>query len=807
MSAKTARLSMYAAITTTCRTFAHRAITRLMRNAPGVGVTAALLGAGAIGAQDLRGTVVQSDDVTPAAGAVVLLMHATKDSSYVRVVTGERGTFVLRAPASVPVRIRVLRLGYEPTNAGPYTVAAGQAESVRIKLGDKRVVLATFNVKTGNRCDVRPDAALLVAQLYEEARKALLLSASPVSNVRHQAQFTLFTRQQDPRGKLTAPIERSAFAGPSSRPFASLPADSLAKVGYVTEDKDGMSYRAPDADVLLAESFLASHCLQFVQGTGERAALVGIGFKPVNRPRQRIDVRGTLWLDRETSELQFLEYDYEGLPESYEKAKVGGRVDYTQMAAGLWFVNKWAIRMPRFVARSNERLAGLRGEMGTSVELAGLTITGGEVNYVKVDDELLYTNSAAALVGSEPRDLTDMRVTAGTFDVAAVAEEVATAKPVTGIDSVFSTSSCADVTSPGYTGQVQGRVRDVDNKKAVSLPVIAEWKEDFKVAAQKDFSWQYRRLETKSDENGNYVICGLPASRTVSLTAVNEGRKSRVSTVRVSEKAPRTTMDITIGSAIGSTLTTADLRGRGAWLYVKNFSGQPIPHAVVQYGGGATRVADADGRVIISQAPRDSLKVLGRRLGYAAFEGNVGRDSTGAFQMVLLPVAQTLKTVNVEGKDRSSLERTGFYERVAMVQRGAATGDFITPEMIDLRESGRFADFIKGSKYVNVTSFTGRNLYALGRNNCRMNIVIDGKREISVETMETAYKPPAGTVGFGPNVDRARNGGGLNIDDMVAGNNVVAIEIYPSPSSAPSAIASLIGGNQCGIIAVWTGRR
>lgn len=786
-----------------------RSVRRLIQSAI---VCAALISPSRVVAQDLRGIVVQSDSVTPASGTVVLLMHVSKDSSYSRVVTGERGTFTFRVPASTPVRLRVLRLGFEATNTGAYNVAAGQVGNVRITLGEKRIMLATLNVQTANRCDIRPDAAQLVAQLYEEARKALLLSASPVSNVRHQAQFTMFTRAQDTRGKLVAPIQRNAFAGVSSRPFASLPADSLAKVGYVTEEKDGTSYRAPDADVLLAESFLATHCLQFVQGTGDRAAYVGIGFKPVNRPRGRIDVKGTLWLDRETSELQFLEYAYEGVPETFEKANVGGRVDYTQMAAGLWFVNKWAIRMPRFEARSVQEIAGMRGGTYNAVDLAGLQIIGGEVNSVRIDDELLYNNSGAALVGSEPRDWTDAKVLEGSFDVAASAEQVANvqsanALPVSAIDSVFSTSRCTDAMDKGYTGQVQGRVRDVDNKGAVSLVVAAEWKEDFKVGSQKDFSWQYRRLETKADAKGEYSLCGLPVSRVVSLTALNGDRKSRVSTIRVTDKSPRTSMDISIGANIGSTVTVADLKGRGALLDVKTLSGQPIAHAVVAIGGGATRIADEDGRIVLTQAPRDSLRVLGRRIGYAAFEGKIGRDPAGIFQLVLLPAAQQLKTVTVTNDSRDILARTGFYERAAMVQRGAVTGDFITPEMIDARESGRVADFIRGSRYVRIPTFTNRNKGLYGRNNCLMNVILDGKREISLETFESVYKPPEGQSGPGIAIDRSKVGGGWNIDDLVAGNNVVAVEIYPSSASAPVAISSLVGSDRCGIIAIWTGRR
>lgn len=743
-------------------------------------------------AQELRGAVVQSDDVTAASGAVVLLLHATTDSILARIVTGERGLYVLKAPRPMTVRLKVLRLGYQPTNVGTYTLGAGQIETVRVKLGDQRVVLATMDVKAGNRCDIKPDSGLLVAQLFEEARKALLASSSPVSNVKNAAQFTLFTRAQDERGKLTAPIQRSTFSGPSSRPFASLSADSLAKVGYMLEEDDGTVYRAPDADVLLSETFLANHCLQFVQGTAERAASVGIGFRAINRPRTFVDVRGTLWLDRETSELQYLEYQYDGVPDVFTKMNVGGRVDYTQMAAGLWFVNKWAIRMPRYVARSNARLPGMRSDGVNAVDLAGLQITGGEVQSVKVDDEVLYSNSGAALVGSEPRDLQDLKVFQGQFEVASETKAVTEVKSVTAIDSVFSTSACTENTTSDYSGQVQGRVRDVDNKKFESIPVVAEWKEDFKVSGQRDFSWQYRRLETRTKANGTYVVCGLPLSRAVSISAANNGRKSRVATVRVTDKSPRTSMDISIGDNIGAALTAADIRGKGALLVVRDLTGKPIPYAVVSLNGGANRIADSEGRLVVTSAPKDSMKVLARRIGYTAFDDIARRDSTGVFTLTMSPNARELTKITVREKHNEMLARTGFYDRAAQSQRGALVGDFITPEQLESRPAVKMTQMLQGSRYVTINGGKNGLTVLYGRGGCAMNVVVDG--QLMKYIIDDA------------NTD-TRTKTNLALDDLVSASEIVAIEVYPSMTSAPAALSSLVVQSTCGIVAIWTGAR
>lgn len=755
----------------------------------------AVLATAPLAAQDIRGVVVEANDSTLVAGAVVVLMHASKDSIYTRIITGDRGTFNLRAPAATPVRLRVLRLGFQPTNAGTFTVAAGQTENVRVKLSEARVLLASFDVASTKRCDVRPDSALLVAQLYEEARKALIASATPMSNTRNQTQFTLYSRAQDARGKLLAPIERSSFAGPSSRPFASLSADSLAKVGYVVEEADGTAYRAPDADVLLADSFLQTHCLQLVDGTGERSASVGIGFKPVDRG-SRVEVQGTLWLDRESNELQFLEYQYVGIPDEYTKAGVGGRVEYTQMSAGLWFANKWAIRMPRLAARSNERISGLRGEMGTKVEFSGLQITGGEVQWLKVDNDVLYTNNGASLAGSEPRDLQDLKVTAGTFEVEALAQQAVVARTNIGVDTVFSASSCVAVATEGYTGQVKGKVRYTGQPRADSTTVIAEWKEDFRAANQRDFVWQLRRLETKANANGDYVFCGLPLSRAVSLSAASGARKSRVGMVRLTAKEQRSVMDLSIGDYMTAAIADGG-RTRGALIHVTDAFGVPIAFANVTVGGN-NRVADKDGRVLLTVAPRDSVRVQIRRMGYTAFDKMIGRDSAnGPFRATLAPLVQKLKTVTVNDRvTRSSLELTGFYDRVEEVQRGAYRGEFFTPEDLNARPATTIGQFLVASRFVLMSKSRVASV-AFSRSQCPMAILLDGMQLNKI--IDITSSPADSVQRYGE--------GRLDINDLVTMGEVSAIEVYPSAASAPGSISSKVSNGNCGIVAIWTGGR
>ena len=53
------------------------------------------------------------------------------------------------------------------------------------------------------------------------------------------------------------------------------------------------------------------------------------------------------------------------------------------------------------------------------------------------------------------------------------------------------------------------------------------------------------------------------------------------------------------GDNIGTVLTAADIRGKGALLAVKDYRGQPVGYATVFLNGVTPRVADVEGRVVV----------------------------------------------------------------------------------------------------------------------------------------------------------------------------------------------------------------
>jgi hypothetical protein len=112
------------------------------------------------------------------------------------------------------------------------------------------------------------------------------------------------------------------------------------------------------------------------------------------RPHRGItEIEGTLWVDRETSELRLLEYRYAGVRPEYAAVNVGGFVEFLRLPTGSWLVNRWAIRMPRAHIETT-----VPSDMRATVEtrqrviVDGLKVSGGEVETIERDGALLFTS-------------------------------------------------------------------------------------------------------------------------------------------------------------------------------------------------------------------------------------------------------------------------------------------------------------------------------------------------------------------------------------------------------------------------------
>lgn len=739
-------------------------------------------------AQELRGTVLRPDGQTPIGGVVVLLVHETRsDSILARAVTSERGTFSLKAPGTMAVRLRALRIGFEPEMLGTFQLVADSVRITRATLTETRVRMAQINVNDTKRCDVRPDGAMLVAQLFTQAKTALFASTTKVYGSNPNVQFTDFTRHEDTRGRLLAPIERVTNNGASTQAYGSWPVDSLLRYGYVVAEKDGgASYYAPDANILLSDAFVERHCLQLVKGTGDRSGSIGIGFRPVNRPRNVVDVTGTLWLDSATSELQTLEYSYDPIPGNIRRHNLGGSVEYARMDNGAWLISGWALRIPKMESGRSLIPEALRASVRPRELLVlGIQVSGGEVQSVRVSGEVLFANTGALLAGSTRADVMAVVST-----------------PTLELDSTEG-SACRQPPGSEYIGLVRGQVIDRAGIPVVNATVDAAWKDNFAMPGPGLFTWSNRGMTTKTGPGGLYYVCALPMRRPIGVIASLLMLKSRATMVRLTEDSPTAEIRLMLPTGSGPQAEdpfAADAapisnplpsRAPGdpfkATIIVTNATGQPIQFAVVMLNGGSPRVTDENGELTLAGVQGDSLSMLVRRMGFAPFQGKLARATRSEpFRLTMLPTSQTLDLVNVRAKaDRTPLERTGFYDRMMDVQKGAVVGEFYTPEQLDARNMNQLSQILAASRFAKLSRDT-HGVIMQGRANCAMELMIDGLRT---------------------SVHQKDRDGIPTIDELVQGSHVMAIEIYPSIATAPTAVQPLTGGGSCGIIAVWTGGR
>jgi hypothetical protein len=147
------------------------------------------------------------------------------------------------------------------------------------------------------------------------------------------------------------------LTGVTQAPFASVPVEHLERVGFIERTSvNTWHYYAPDAEVLLSEVFLRGYCFRAVEGED---GLIGLAFEPAKKKQRVAGVRGVLWLDAQTAALRHLEFGYTKLPWNVPAQRVGGRVEFEQLASGLWIVRRWYVRAPRIgVERTMLRFGG-----------------------------------------------------------------------------------------------------------------------------------------------------------------------------------------------------------------------------------------------------------------------------------------------------------------------------------------------------------------------------------------------------------------------------------------------------------------
>ncbi len=520
-------------------------------------------------AQLVTGRLLDRTTGEPLEGAFVVLL----DSAGVKhggLLTNKEGRYFLRAPGPGRYTIRAERIGYASATSEPLTLAVDQTRIFDMAVSTQAIALESIKVTAQQRCTVRPGSGARTAEVWDEARKALQLAVWTEQQRAVRYRVVNFRRELDPetlRVRHESRVENGGYTEGS--PYRSLPAEDLARSGYIRADSaGGWSYSAPDAAVLMSNSFLDGHCLELEQHPS-RSDLIGLAFRPV-RLSDNPDIEGVLWIDRRSAELRYLEYRYTTLPFPVSSTHIGGRVDFARLAGGPWIVRSWHIRMPEVavqrqvlgvigVNKQAYRLVGIReagGEVldvdaGSGDTLLGAGAPGGSLAGFVYDSTGFVTvaNARVSLVGTtrDARTATDgrfslhglpegqygLRATPRTWPFPWPSPEAETASVRTG-DTTFVRlrlpdtdaivrSLCDEPLPARQPGVVVGQVTDEGGNPVVADDVIVSWAGYAAAGGTTGIQAHWQAVVGVTDDNGWYRACGVPLDTPLRAIAAPKG--------------------------------------------------------------------------------------------------------------------------------------------------------------------------------------------------------------------------------------------------------------------------------------------
>jgi hypothetical protein len=207
------------------------------------------------------------------------------------------------------------------------------------------IPLHEIRVESERRCRIRPADGRELARVWEEIQKALAIQEWMDDQRMYEFQMVSYERIMDRWARKVESETHRKTVTLDQNPIRSIPARELVEGGFVRIRDDGSwDYFGPDASVLLSDPFLDTHCFRLKED-GDLPGWIGLAFEP-SREERRPDIKGTLWVDRETSHLGFLEWEFTNQPPPLNRGDASGRVEFERLPTGAWIIRRWWIRMP-----------------------------------------------------------------------------------------------------------------------------------------------------------------------------------------------------------------------------------------------------------------------------------------------------------------------------------------------------------------------------------------------------------------------------------------------------------------------------
>ena len=534
---------------------------------------------GNAGAQTIGGTVVDPSD-RPIAGVLVFMLDSASNV-VARALSTERGDFQVAFARAGTYRLRTMRIGFRPSISEPVPLRPGGDVTQRIILSNVQVSLDTVRVVDRNSCHITSDsAATATFAVWEQARAALTAAQLTALARAITATTVSYSRTLEPDGRRVRQQRSNLRTDYVTQPWRAVSPDSLRRAGFVVTERDNsMTYHAPSLDVLLSDVFVEDHCFRLAADKN-RPGMIGVEFTPSPDRRRLPEIRGTIWVDRKSSELRRMEYRYANVSPEQEGAGAGGELEFARATNGGWAISRWNIRMPVLeqTVRSHD-LGGIQNHVA-EIQVKGGEIVletvgvGGKRDTIwsrpplvlagSVTDSASGAPAAGARVGIAGTTLEGTADAKGKFTIAGVLPGTYTLETRTAsLDAIGATSqttvvftgsaAIVDIRVPtaaqvaatlctgARLGPGAGMIVGTVYARGDSVPytgatVAAEWtdvtlRDEHGVIGSK----QGRRIEARTDARGTYRICGVPVNTALTLHAFTDSARSAAREFRLAD--------------------------------------------------------------------------------------------------------------------------------------------------------------------------------------------------------------------------------------------------------------------------------
>ena len=347
---------------------------------------------------------------------------------------------------------------------------------------------------------------------------------------------------------------------------------------------------------------------------------------------------------------------------------------------------------------------------------------------------------------------------------------------------------CRGERLPDRRGAVAGRAIDADagDRPLAGAELQAIWME-FPVDRSSRQSVATRRVvKVKTDETGEYRICGVPTETLFTLQLLSMGRASPVLQLMIAEDEGAIARDISLSARTAPTIVSVDSVARDVARThrephaeelqlvgtselsgtVRGLSGEPLAGAQVHvHHARSSAVTDQKGRFVLGDLPAGTQMLVVRQPGYTLAQLPVElRPGKRVDRDVLLVRPTTLDAIQANDLEEfDAMRRTNPY------------GQFLTREQIARKKTATETIDL----FDDLLGFT-----ALGRGpTARLisNMALSGHRKCTEATVSV------------------QGGKAQRINDVLP-SQIAGIEAYADAGFVPGRFA---GQGDCGVVVIW----